>query len=59
MFEPDVEKLHEFLARWRVSKSKAYRLMSAGSLPYHLVGSQRCFARDDREEFARRCARGK
>jgi hypothetical protein len=59
MFDAEVERLQEFCARWRMSKSKAYRLMSAGTLPYHVVGAQRCFTRNDREEFGRRCARGK
>ncbi len=56
MFDAEVERLHEFCGRWRMSRSKAYRLMTAGKLPYHVVGAQRCFTRDDRNEFARRCA---
>jgi excisionase family DNA binding protein len=59
MFEVEVERLHEFCARWRMSRAKAYRLMRAGVLPYHLVGAQRCITRSDRDAFARRCARGK
>jgi hypothetical protein len=59
MFDAEVERLGEFCARWRMSKTKAYRLMAAGTLPYHVVGSTRVFSRSDRDVFARRCARGR
>lgn len=58
MFDSEYDFVPEFCARYRISPATAYREMSSGRLPYHVVGGRRRIGPQDRRIYLERCARG-